>query len=193
MRTIAKLMAATAVMAFAPAVQAADIYVDNTTAVPGAYFDVSGNIASGPISALYGRTGIGVGTFTDRFLFTIDQIGLGSGGISTILAGGLGTETDLDFTEVTFFNGTDTVPVTITNTGFFESGGLANVPIAFGVQNVLSVTYLSRGAGAYSGNLSFSPSAVPEPASWAMMLLGFGAVGSIVRRRRNQTVRVSYA
>lgn len=193
MRTIAKLMAATAVMAFAPAVQAADIFVGNPTAVPGAYFSVSGNPSSGPLSALYGRDGIGAGTFTDRFLFTIDQFGLGSGGISSILAGAVGSATDLDFTEVTFNNGTTTVPVTITNAGFFESGGLANVPISSGVQNILSVTYLSRGAGAYGGNLSFSPSAVPEPASWAMMLLGFGAVGSIVRRRRNQTVRVSYA
>jgi len=192
MRTIAKLMAATAVMAFAPAVQAADINVGNPSGVPGAYFDVSGNPASGPLSALYGRTNIGAGTFTDRFLFTIDQFGLGSGGISTILAGGLGTATDLDILEVSFWNGTDTIPVTITNNGTFESGGLANIAIASGVQNILSVTYLSRGAGAYGGTLSFSP-AIPEPASWAMMLLGFGAIGSVVRRRRNQTVRVSYA
>lgn len=28
--------------------------------------------------------------------------------------------------------------------------------------------------------------AIPEPASWAMMLVGFGAVGSLVRRRRRQ-------
>ncbi|WP_293406698.1 PEPxxWA-CTERM sorting domain-containing protein [Phenylobacterium sp.] len=33
----------------------------------------------------------------------------------------------------------------------------------------------------------FSPSAVPEPATWAMMIIGFGAAGAIVRtsRRRN--------
>ena len=29
-----------------------------------------------------------------------------------------------------------------------------------------------------------APSAVPEPASWAMMLLGFGAIGYSMRRRR---------
>jgi hypothetical protein len=27
-------------------------------------------------------------------------------------------------------------------------------------------------------------SAVPEPASWAMMLLGFGGLGAVLRRRR---------
>lgn len=35
--------------------------------------------------------------------------------------------------------------------------------------------------------------AVPEPATWAMMLLGFGFVGSAMRRRQRQTVRVNFA
>lgn len=36
----------------------------------------------------------------------------------------------------------------------------------------------------------FTPGAVPEPATWAMMLLGFGIVGGAMRRRRK--VGVSY-
>ncbi|MBA2466428.1 MAG: PEPxxWA-CTERM sorting domain-containing protein, partial [Sphingomonas sp.] len=28
------------------------------------------------------------------------------------------------------------------------------------------------------------PGAVPEPATWAMMLIGFGATGAAMRRRR---------
>lgn len=35
-----------------------------------------------------------------------------------------------------------------------------------------------------SANVAFVTSAVPEPATWAMMLLGFGAVGSAMRRRQ---------
>jgi PEP-CTERM motif len=35
--------------------------------------------------------------------------------------------------------------------------------------------------------------AVPEPASWAMMIAGFGLVGGAMRRRRGQTVKVGYA
>jgi len=43
--------------------------------------------------------------------------------------------------------------------------------------------------GTYTGNYTppTSPppvAAVPEPSSWAMMLLGFGALGSVIRRRR---------
>ena len=36
------------------------------------------------------------------------------------------------------------------------------------------------------------PSAVPEPATWGMMILGMGAVGFVMRRRRTITTRVSY-
>lgn len=35
--------------------------------------------------------------------------------------------------------------------------------------------------GYYEG---FSPAAVPEPASWAMLIAGFGLVGAMARRRR---------
>jgi len=40
--------------------------------------------------------------------------------------------------------------------------------------------------GTYNGTSSFSPppSGVPEPASWAMLLLGFGTFGAVLRRRR---------
>lgn len=36
------------------------------------------------------------------------------------------------------------------------------------------------------------PSAVPEPATWGMMILGMGAIGFVMRRRRTITTRVSY-
>ncbi len=41
--------------------------------------------------------------------------------------------------------------------------------------------------GTYNGTGSFltPPSGVPEPASWAMLLFGFGALGAMVRRRRD--------
>lgn len=33
-------------------------------------------------------------------------------------------------------------------------------------------------------NINFELTAVPEPSTWAMMILGFGAAGSMIRRRR---------
>ena len=35
--------------------------------------------------------------------------------------------------------------------------------------------------------------AVPEPATWAMMMLGFGAMGASLRRRAKVTARVRFA
>ncbi|MXP44587.1 PEPxxWA-CTERM sorting domain-containing protein [Altererythrobacter sediminis] len=36
-------------------------------------------------------------------------------------------------------------------------------------------------------------SAVPEPMTWMLMLLGFGAMGAAMRKRSKQTSSVSYA
>ena len=42
--------------------------------------------------------------------------------------------------------------------------------------------------GSFGGNVAFTAAAVPEPATWAMMLFGFGAVGFAMRRRRQPTL-----
>jgi hypothetical protein len=40
--------------------------------------------------------------------------------------------------------------------------------------------------GVVTGNLTFAPArAVPEAATWAMMLLGFAGMGLALRRRSN--------
>jgi len=47
----------------------------------------------------------------------------------------------------------------------------------------------------YNGSFTVSAvtSAVPETATWAMMLAGFAMIGAGVRSRKNQSVRVTYA
>lgn len=46
-----------------------------------------------------------------------------------------------------------------------------------------------------NGQLTISPvaAAVPEPATWAMMILGMGLIGFAMRRRQKVTTRISYA
>jgi hypothetical protein len=68
------------------------------------------------------------------------------------------------------------------------AGGDA-LPVVAGQLNTLLVSGTSQGGASYGGNLTFIPSAVPETATWMMMLAGFGMMGAGLRyRRRSSTV-----
>ena len=54
------------------------------------------------------------------------------------------------------------------------SGGVDNIAYDFGT--------------AGSGSFNFEVAAVPEPATWAMMIGGFGLIGATARRRRGKVV-----
>jgi hypothetical protein len=56
-------------------------------------------------------------------------------------------------------------------------------------QAYLNIHTVNNGGGEIRGQLT----AVPEPVTWALMLVGFGLVGGAMRRRRRQTVSFSLA
>jgi hypothetical protein len=180
--------------ALAPAANAADFF-------PGSpQFQVSGNPFTGTdtVSAHIGNEGLD-GTDFDRYIFMIgppgsDPIGLGAGSVSTIFSGVAGVDTDLDFGEISFWNGFTTFTTTAVHIGNQEVAGLSDIPIFSGVQNILTINYTARGEGSYGGDLNFTPFAapIPEPLTWTLMLVGFAAVG-LAMRRRKQDVRVRYA
>lgn len=60
------------------------------------------------------------------------------------------------------------------------------------VGNRINIDFTASNPGDYIRVLT-AVSAVPEPASWAMMIGGFGLVGGAMRRRRKMTTNVSYA
>lgn len=59
-------------------------------------------------------------------------------------------------------------------------------------ERILSATFNNVPAVDAFETANFAVGAVPEPATWAMMLMGFGAVGYSMRKRRT-TTRVTYA
>ncbi len=122
--------------------------------------------------------------FTNTFSFlTPTGFNLANGTIST---SALGTN-NVDFGSV-LLNGT---AFALTPTGMFEFGTLANMALTPGAVNTLSIQGRNTGDGAYSGTLTFAAvSGVPEPGTWAMMLLGFGGVGFSMRRRKRTDVRL---
>lgn len=76
------------------------------------------------------------------------------------------------------------------------SGGLSflNLSTADGYYANGSISLAgARGDGSVVITPASLAAAVPEPASWAMMITGFGAVGSVMRRRAKAVTRLSHA
>lgn len=67
----------------------------------------------------------------------------------------------------------------------------------FGLGQSFTANFSGQPANAYEAlnarSYSISAIAVPEPATWAMMLAGFGMIGFGLRSRGKQSVRVTYA
>jgi hypothetical protein len=150
------------------------------------------NIKTGPngtITANFGNSGIASGLFTDTFSFTIGADGTGSGTVSTGADLFLGIN-DTDLLSV-FVNGVQVQG--LTNPAQFEFGFIAGVPILAGVLNQVVINGFSRGNGSYASTATFTPAAIPEPATWAFMLLGFGAIGMAARHRSRTTARISFS
>lgn len=133
---------------------------------------------------------------------TLDTGGTGSYTISNFqlsspLGGenfGTGTATisgnTLTLTEgpTSTFLGTFALTNLVTNAGGFTADGT----LTSGAQDLYingNVVGLQSGSGTFS--VTAAASAVPEAATWAMMIVGMGAVGFAMRRQK--VTRVSYA
>lgn len=123
----------------------------------------------------FGNTPGTSGQFTDVYTFSFPTAGRVS---VTVNSTDSGSRTNVNFRNngVTL-NGT---PLSVISSGVVELLQVINQPVAAGLQT-LSVSGSAQKLGSYSGTITF---AVPEPATWAMMILGMGAVGFAMRRRR---------
>jgi hypothetical protein len=124
---------------------------------------------------------IPAGTFTDTIDFTVPTTGTADVGVIYL-------KTVTGIKNLTaLFNGSAINFVNLGGTLY--SGGLSK-PVSAGPQTI-SISGLSGGAGSYSGNVTFS-AAVPELATWLMMIAGVGFTGFAMRRRKSG-YQVNYA
>jgi hypothetical protein len=122
--------------------------------------------------------------FTDTVTFLTPT---GYNNVSAIINSTFNTSnpaTNLNFTSVVFNNTVSNIGFNIAN-GVFDQASRELIPLIANATNTITINGTSAGDASYSGTLSFGmSSAVPEPATWALMLLGFGAVGFSMRRQR---------
>jgi hypothetical protein len=123
------------------------------------------------------------GSFTDTINFDVSTAGTADVGIIyfQVLSGITNLSAMFNGETITF------APLFKGSTQF--AGGISQ-PIAAG-QQTLTITGMSGGNGSYSGNVIFS-SAVPELATWLMMIAGVGFTGAALRRRKSD-YKVNYA
>lgn len=72
-----------------------------------------------------------------------------------------------------------------------DSGGQATSFFRFDAGSGVDKFTFNRGG--LSNAVLFKTAAVPEPATWALMLLGFGMIGFAMRKRSDARTTVSYA
>ena len=190
-KSSAKTLVAIGALAFAFPAQAAVLITANTT--------VNANLDQAPD----GSFGIG---FSDADLTNpfdeILEFTTTVGGTISILANTtatfVGGPNDTDFSSITFLGplpgaGNINVPATSFSTDLNEFRQLAATSITAGTYRLRLQGTPGSQNGAFGGSVAFVAGAVPEPATWLMMLLGFGAIGYSMRSKKNSGSRVQFA
>jgi hypothetical protein len=179
-KLLMSLAAASSALAMAPAANAAVYNIVINT--PTQTFDNEPGAVCAPTSPC---------GFNDTFNITISAalLALGYNQIGGTITTGPSTDGaagDVDFGVVTLNGGAFTMNVFNDGSSQTEQGftGYSNI-LAANTLSVNGTAYSAAGTPAkYSGTLQLRiNSAVPEPATWALMILGFGAVGYSMRRR----------
>jgi hypothetical protein len=188
-KILATTMAGAFALAGASAAQAA-VTVDYDD---GQFVDLelaaSGTSYSGSFAADVIGTG-GDPTFTASFSFFVPGSGQVSiAGISILTS----EQSNINFYSA-YLDGT--LPFFITN-GVVDQAVLSMQTISAGSHTFQLNGFLNppsgEGTGSLGGSVSFAlAAAVPEPATWALFILGFGAIGATLRRRSG-AVRVRKA
>ena len=173
--------AAAAALSFSVAANAAPLVLSPTTVTS----------VTPPASGTFGNsfnptptTSIALGLFTDNFVIDLTNNSLTNGGLISVSLGG---GNNIDFTCQACSVRLDSTLFSLMSTGTLDVFTLNPTLLTTGL-HTLSVTgnIVTGPSASYSGTINFNTPAVPEPGTWAMMLLGFGGVGLMMRRRRRQ-------
>ena len=197
---------------FACAAVAASVALFGSSAMAATYVDNWTTSPTGGISVVFGNNGFDIpgaesipgetlstsaynpatDVFTDTFDFFLPN------GIVGFTLSSIGFAPNSSVQSISLsFNGTD-IPLTLTTNP--QGGASFNItsgafPVVLGGQQRLVITGTAGGEAVYSGTATFeratTPGPIPEPATWALMITGFGGAGMMVRRRRERMSFIS--
>jgi len=150
------------------------------------------NATNYPITISVGGSGTQTGGFTgivttpmfnDTATFTLTLPGNLDSQISTILLGGVA---NVNFTSVYLdvLDAAHMFHVTTQADGTDKAVLTPPIAVAAGAHTIFINGTLAGDIGSYGGTINVAAAAVPEPATWAMMILGMGMVGFGLRMRR---------
>jgi hypothetical protein len=149
--------------------------------------------AAAPASDANGVYSFALGTTPISFDWDITRVGVKAFQTSLITVTNIGTGQTVSYDP--FFVGNDNytaIAGTAQNSARLNFGFLLGSGFTPNVDSTYRVN-LTSGSDSLAVDARLGAGAVPEPATWAMMIVGFGIVGFGLRTRRKQSVRVAYA
>lgn len=143
----------------------------------------------------------GLGRTASGTLTTTNTSFASRGYTAVTITGITGTINGLAITGLNGFVGSDNLYY-LTGPSFLDGSGLGftasdGSQTSLFYQDSASSYRITTFTGGFASGLvtasSSAVAAVPEPAGWAMMIVGMGAVGFAMRRRRKVTTRIAFA
>lgn len=169
-KLLSAALAAIALALFGTPAQAADIALPLTCEAGNV--SCIGSFSISPVAA---------GNFTQGFTFSLPLDGKFGGSITTEF---VVPSQDIDFISIVI-DGLYTYTKNALVLEPQERWSIANLTLAGGPHRI-DITGTSAGSASYGGTVTFA--AVPEPATWGMLILGFGLIGGALRSRRKNPV-----
>jgi hypothetical protein len=169
-------LAASAALVFASPAYAGKSNKNVLTSVDACSMECDGPATVGTETTIgFTEAGLDNPTFTEWLTFTNDMAGVYALTLDTSSSG-------IDFTSaiLTGPGGPSELMEEFDN-GISEFWNLSSLFLEAGTYT-LTINGENRSTGSLGGTVTIN--AVPEPGTWAMMLLGFGAAGFAMRRRR---------